>query len=60
MYNMYRGRPYSASAIFRGRGQKWMKNDDGWVYKSADIGEGSLKNSKKVLTYFMDGPHGAW
>ena len=33
-----------------------MKNDDGWVYKSADIGEGSLKNSKKVLTYFMDGP----
>ena len=55
MYNMYRGRPYSASAIFRGRGQKWMKNDDGWVYKRADIGEGSLKNSKKVLTYYMDG-----
>lgn len=25
--------------------------------KSADMGEGGVKNSKKVLTYFMDGPY---
>ena len=24
--------------------------------KSADMGEGGVKNSKKVLTYIMDGP----
>ena len=53
MYSMYRGRPQSASALFRG---EWVKNDEGWVYKSADMGEGNVKNSKKVLRYFMDGP----
>ena len=57
MYNMYRGPPQSASAFFRGGGVKngW-KNYDGWAYKSADMAGGSVKNSKKVMTYFMDGP----
>ena len=57
MYNMYRGRPQSMSALFKGGGVKnGGKSYDGWAYKSADMGKGSVENSKKVLTYFMDGP----